>query len=144
MKQCTHCWQWKDESEFNWRITGIKLWGICRECQRQQKKEYYLAHKDEFIQEKRERVRSNRIEAREYVFLYLATHPCVECGETDPVVLEFDHINPEEKDKSIAQMIQEGVPIATLEREIAKCQVLCANCHRRKSSNEGGWFRSRH
>ncbi len=37
MKQCTHCWAWKDEEDFSWRIKGVKRWGICRECQRKQK-----------------------------------------------------------------------------------------------------------
>ncbi len=142
MKQCTHCWQWKDEEDFNWRVTGVKRWGICRECQRKQKVDWYEEHKEEKREAKNQRTRDQRDSARQFVYNYLSTHPCVECGERDPRVLEFDHLG--NKDKAIAEMIRDGASISTLEREIAKCQVLCANCHRKKTADERGWFRSKH
>ena len=142
MKQCTHCWQWKDETEFNWRIAGVKLWGICRECQRKQKLDWYYEHKETYGPAKSQRTRDVREAARQFVFDYLSTHPCVQCGESDPRVLEFDHLG--RKDNTIAQMVSSGSPISSIEREIAKCQVLRANCHRRKTSDERGYFRSKH
>lgn len=141
MKQCTHCWKWKEESEFNWRIAGAKLWGICRECQRKQKVEWYHEHKEENREAKNQRTRDTRDAARQYVYDYLSTHPCVECGERDPRVLEFDHVGA--KTKTISEMITDGTTVATIQREIDKCQVLCANCHRKKTSRDRGWFRSR-
>ncbi len=142
MKQCTHCWEWKDESEFNWRHEGVKLWGICKECQRKQKVDWYHEHKEENREAKNQRTMDARNRARQYVLDYLSTHPCVECGESDPVVLEFDHLD--NKDRAISEMIRDGVPLDKLEREMTKCQVLCANCHRRKTNQEKGWFRSKH
>ncbi len=69
-------------------------------------------------------------------------HPCVDCGESDPVVLEFDHIDRVTKRMDVSVMAQRGYPLATLEAEVAKCVVRCANDHRRKSVAELGWPRA--
>lgn len=67
-------------------------------------------------------------------------NPCVDCGEDDPVVLEFDHVRGD-KAGSISLMIHNGVSLETLIIEINKCQVRCANCHRRKTARDRGYFR---
>jgi hypothetical protein len=71
------------------------------------------------------------------VYEYLLEHPCLDCGETDPVVLEFDHIG--EKTGNVSGML--GRRWSTIEAEIAKCEVVCANCHRRRTAERGGWLR---
>jgi hypothetical protein len=75
-----------------------------------------------------------------YVREYLKTHSCVDCSETDPVVLEFDHVRGI-KDIPIARAIRRQYSIDRLQREIDKCDVRCANCHRRKTADERHWFR---
>lgn len=80
-----------------------------------------------------------------YVWSWLCEHPCISCGEGDPIVLEFDHIDPETKHMSISHAIHSGVPLSTLQEEIEKCQVLCANCHRRRTAEQQQsyrWLRS--
>jgi formate-dependent nitrite reductase cytochrome c552 subunit len=61
---------------------------------------------------------------------YLLTHPCVDCGLTDLVVLEFDHVRGV-KVGDVSALVGSGYPWAKIEAEIAKCDVRCANCHRR-------------
>lgn len=73
-----------------------------------------------------------------WIFDYLREHPCVDCGEADPVVLEFDHVRGE-KFATIARMAQ-GFSLAKVRAEIAKCDVRCANCHRRKTASQLGWY----
>lgn len=68
---------------------------------------------------------------------YLAAHPCVDCGETDPVVLDFDHVRGEKR-CDISHLLSRRHPWSTVEQEIAKCDVRCANCHRRKTAAEQG------
>lgn len=72
---------------------------------------------------------------------YLSEHPCVICGESDPAVLEFDHING--KEENISKLVTNAVSIARLQQEIDRCQVFCSNCHARKTAKERGWFGNR-
>ena len=67
---------------------------------------------------------------------YLTTHPCVMCGESDPVVLQFDHIDPSQKICSVSKMINDCRSWEQINNEITKCQVLCANCHLRKTNKQ--------
>lgn len=67
---------------------------------------------------------------------YLSEHPCVDCGESDPVVLEFDHLY----DKSANVSDMQVVSLSRLAAEIAKCEVRCANCHRRKTAHELNYY----
>lgn len=71
---------------------------------------------------------------------YLTTHPCIDCGERDPLVLQFDHVTGA-KTAAVTAMIH----LANWDRivgEIAKCVVRCANCHHRKTSISFGWLRA--
>ena len=61
---------------------------------------------------------------RKYAWEYLSTHPCVDCGKSDPAVLEFDHVG--EKNKDVAVIIGQGSSLETLKREIDLCEVRCA------------------
>ena len=78
---------------------------------------------------------------RKNLIEYLLSHPCESCGESDPVVLEFDHLDPSTKSANIARLVNGGT--CSWERvmqEIKKCRVLCANCHRRHSHMQrGSW-----
>jgi ribosomal protein S27E len=74
---------------------------------------------------------------RWYVYNYLQSHPCIDCGESDHVVLEFDHVRGE-KVKSISKMVATTYSLESLIKEIEKCEVRCANCHRRITAKRGG------
>lgn len=79
---------------------------------------------------------------QEYVLAVLQKNHCIDCSELDPVVLDFDHINREEKFRSVAKLIRQGAALVKLQNEIDKCVIRCANCHRRKTAKELGWFRA--
>jgi hypothetical protein len=84
----------------------------------------------------------SKAKAKAWVLAYLLEHPCVDCGEVDPKVLEFDHRDPAEKARNVSRMVGDGLSIKIIEREVAKCDVRCCNCHRRRSLDEGhGGFR---
>jgi 5-methylcytosine-specific restriction endonuclease McrA len=76
---------------------------------------------------------------RAYVVAFLKNHPCSHCGETDLRVLEFDHVAPATKKFNVGRMVSsQHHSIASIQKEIDKCQVLCANCHRKKTHAERG------
>jgi hypothetical protein len=69
---------------------------------------------------------------------YLRSHPCVDCGESDPVVLDFDHRDGVEKIETISVLRARGRR-EQLFAEIAKCDVRCSNCHSRRTAMQFGW-----
>lgn len=77
---------------------------------------------------------------RKMMDFYL-TNPCVDCGETDPRVLDFDHIN--NKKVNISTLLRKEYSWDSILEEAAKCQVRCANCHRRKTSIEQNHYTNR-
>ncbi|HEY6540341.1 MAG TPA: hypothetical protein VIZ18_05360, partial [Ktedonobacteraceae bacterium] len=94
----------------------------------------------------RSRVRQNQIlsENKARLRIYLSNHPCVDCGEPDIRVLEFDHIHGQKSSK-ISDLLREGFSWSTIESEIAKCTVRCANCHRIKTfERSSNWRTSPH
>ena len=142
-KKCNHCGKYKDEEEFNWRykVLGIRN-KACRDCQHEFNKTYYEGDaKQRHLKQVKERTEAARDAAREYVYQYLLDHPCDQCGETDPRVLEFHHVG--EKEMTITRMVSGGWSIKKIQAEISKCQVLCSNCHRKVTVEERGWFRGR-
>ena len=78
---------------------------------------------------------------RGYVQEYLSVHPCVDCGETDLRVLDFDHRDGVTKRQTISYMVKNAFSLESLQQEIAKCDVRCANCHRRRTSRQLSWWR---
>ena len=58
---------------------------------------------------------------------------CTDCGETNPIVLDFDHLK--DKKYNVSRMIHDGFSWAAIKKEIAKCEVVCANCHRIRTHN---------
>ena len=84
--------------------------------------------------------RKSRIAMKKKVFLlYFKTHPCVDCGETNPVVLDFDHRDPDDKEFTISQGLGHSFSLHRLMVEIEKCDVRCANCHRKRTAKQAGW-----
>ena len=85
------------------------------------------------------RRRQVKLERMVWLVQYLREHPCVDCGETDPVVLEFDHLR--EKLFGIGQMLADR-PWRDVLAEIEKCEVVCCNCHRRRTARRGNFLRA--
>jgi hypothetical protein len=67
-------------------------------------------------------------------------HPCADCGERDPAVLECDHTTADAHE-DVSALLSVAAPLARLDREIARCEVVCANCHRRRTAKRARWRR---
>src|SRR6266850_1470564 len=110
----------------------------CRSCQAAYSREHYRRNRPAYLARTATQRKFNREECRQQVYNYLTGHSCVDCGERDPIVLEFDHRDPSKKRASISRLINH-VTWAALQREIARCDVRCANCHRRRTAEQFGW-----
>jgi 5-methylcytosine-specific restriction endonuclease McrA len=66
-------------------------------------------------------------------------NPCLDCGETDWQVLQFDHRDPREKLYNVANMVSHK-PWLEMLWEMEKCDVRCANCHTRKTALDMGYY----
>jgi hypothetical protein len=131
-RRCASCREDLALAAFNRHGEGRQWW--CRECFR----EYFRARGDLHRKQTHEAQRRRRREARAVLAKHLSVHPCVVCGESDPVVLEFDHLGP--KRGNVSFLAGGGLSAKALLREIAVCEVVCANCHRRRTaSNDGSW-----
>jgi hypothetical protein len=81
-------------------------------------------------------IAQRQVLGKAFVLEYLKKNPCNHCGETNLMVLEFDHCSGK-KDFNISTGLQLGFSVAVLRKEIEeKCQVLCANCHSVKTQIE--------
>jgi 5-methylcytosine-specific restriction endonuclease McrA len=118
MLKCNKCLKEKSKSEFKKcsRISRGYIYS-CKSCEKERKA----------ILKKQK---------AEEVYFYLAEHSCKYCGETNPLKLEFDHINKKDKQYNISDMLSKEYSMKSIFNEIAKCRVLCSNCHREKTHRE--------
>jgi hypothetical protein len=140
MKICTKCKQEKDESSFyvdRSHKDGLSYY--CKDCARKRGRDFYHNNpnqKNKVVT----RSKANRIVLKEYVVSYLKEHPCVDCGESDIRCLDFDHRS--DKIKAISKILQESLSLNVLTNEIGKCDVRCANCHRKKTATDFNWYKN--
>jgi hypothetical protein len=137
MKRCQRCGEEKPLNEFNKRSNSRDgLQKHCRACASSYYQGNVVRHKENCA----DRARRVRLENAQRVWDYLLHHPCVDCGEADPVVLDFDHVRGR-KTNSVSSLVRRvSASWATIQAEIAKCDIRCANCHRRRTAVQLGWY----
>jgi hypothetical protein len=139
-RKCYRCGQTKPVDDFAWRRKAKgQRDTFCRPCRSAYGREHYEANRQRYIDQAAEVKRRLRRERTLYLIEYFRSHPCVDCGEIDPVVLEFDHLR--DKSFAIGPEISRKAWKSILE-EMEKCEVVCANCHRRRTARRRGAFRA--
>ena len=88
---------------------------------------HYEANKDKYKQSRIDR----RLRNRSYVANFLDDKSCVKCGESANECLDFHHTDETTKVDTIANMKKHS-GLKTIQEEIKKCIILCANCHRKE------------
>lgn len=136
MKTCNKCNTQKDLSEFQVCSKNKDGYtGMCKPCKRNYDNEYYKKSDT-----RKSQITENRKEARKairrWLWNYLLDNPCVDCGEPDPIVLDFDHIR--DKRGNVSQMLNTSLRVVI--EEVNKCEVRCSNCHRRKTAKDFNWY----
>jgi hypothetical protein len=133
MRQCSSCGEHLPLEAFNRYRGGYQWW--CRECFRA----YFRARGDHHRHQSNAARRRRLAVGKRFIVEYLRSHPCVDCGESDLRVLDFDHVRP--RREYVSRLLGNGATIQDLKSEIERCQVVCANCHRRRTARRKGWWR---
>ncbi len=91
-RTCGRCRQLLPTSSFAWRRKELgQLDNYCRTCRATYKREHYVAHRDRYIAGARQHKQAVVARRAAQLVEFFRDHPCVDCGESDPLVLEFDH-----------------------------------------------------
>lgn len=141
--RCSACQLEKQPECFSFadRSRGT-LNSYCRTCHAAYRHAHYLGNKADYIRRAIAQVRGRRDVNRREIVRYLGTHPCLDCGIENLVVLEFDHRDPGQKVMNVATMaVSRRWPRVLA--EIEKCDVRCANCHRRRTARQFSWSKAR-
>lgn len=139
MKRCVICGQVRQLDEFNRRAASPDgLQNVCRGCNRASARRYYRENREKHLAVIARRTREAKARARLVVGEHLLDHPCVDCGEADIRLLDFDHLPGSGKTKNVMEMVNLGFSIARILTEIGKCEVRCRNCHARVTSERRG------
>lgn len=137
IKKCGICKKIKKVKDFNKskaQTDGLNK--ICRQCSNENSKKYYyknpIKHKEETKKWKKEK----DLEIRTFIIDFLIKNPCIDCGEKNIIVLDFDHKDGVEKVFEISEMVSKRKSIKLIKKEIEKCDVKCANCHRIRTAKQ--------
>src|SRR3954452_22942719 len=97
VRRCGRCGGLKTADEFAWRRKSRgQRDNYCRPCRAAYKQEHYALNRARYIESALQRKRSVAAERAAYLIDFFREHPCVDCGEADPLVLEFDHLGDKE------------------------------------------------
>lgn len=133
--KCRECGVIKSISDFQKNKSKIGHDKRCKTCFRIYYRKYHEQNKEKIKQTKKDRLLTIKI----YVCEYLTQNHCVDCGESDIVCLDFDHIK--DKKATINHMLSKEYSLDNIIDEIAKCQVRCGNCHKRKTAKQLNYYK---
>lgn len=139
VKTCKRCNVEKHRDEFGYRPDG-RTNAYCKPCKLVYDKEYYQKSpaRRQWQRDKNEETKRRN---KDYIWSLLEAGSCVDCGEQDPVVLDFDHVRGE-KSNGVMYLAERSVSLKRLIGEVAKCELRCANCHRRATAERAGTWRT--
>ncbi len=125
-RRCSRCKEEKPLDAFGQKSRG-RLGTYCRPCRSAYHREHYLKNKREYIE-----AAKRRLDRMLELMRLAKDKPCADCGIRYPYyVMDFDHREGEKKLSNVTKL--RYMSQATLQREIAKCDVVCANCHRQRT-----------
>jgi len=142
-KVCIKCKAEKliSEYQFKDKKNGL-IRAQCKDCIREYRQEYYSNNKKGAVEYAKLSSKKTKYRNQQFVWDYLLEHPCVDCFESNPVVLDFDHRNSSEKVFDINRAVASGWSLKKLKSEIDKCDVRCSNCHRIRTAKQFNWHKN--
>jgi 5-methylcytosine-specific restriction endonuclease McrA len=147
MKTCRSCRKSKEEKLFYFTKYITKggeerryLHPECSSCATKRNRIRVLARHDEFkaYQKAYQRTVGREKRAERFVWMdELKSKPCEDCGECfPPECMDFDHKNPKDKLFDVSRAVVSGRAASLVKEEIAKCRLICSNCHRIRTARQ--------
>lgn len=153
MKTCQRCKEQKPLTDFNKKASkpdGLNPW--CRKCVSDYRKDKYNERKAQGLEPKtakwqrdnRDKLNAirtaKRVEIRDFIRSLKVDKPCADCGGVfPPTCMDFDHLDPQLKEFDICQdAYRDLYSEEKILEEVAKCEIVCANCHRIRSAIQRG------
>jgi L-lysine 2,3-aminomutase len=140
LKKCSGCLIEKSIERFSKNKSkkdGLQT--ICKDCRKVYWNNHYKNNKQYYI----DKAATRKKQIKHDFWNWLSTQSCTDCGISDIRVLEFDHRLREEKEYNIAYLVGRGQDKYLLE-EIQKCDIVCANCHRIRTSKQFDWTKNKY
>lgn len=126
---CVKCGVEKDHSEFP-RKNAKRRHRVCKTCKCIYNRTWYAKNKARHLEDVHRNQRRYRREKRALIN-ELKNRPCADCGGIfPPFVMDFDHRDPSSKLMGLSESVGRAWADADILAEAAKCDVVCANCHR--------------
>tara|TARA_R100000808_G_C2145995_1_gene153866 strand:+ start:1922 stop:2380 length:459 start_codon:yes stop_codon:yes gene_type:complete len=139
-KKCSECKRTLDISKFNWKLRlENKRSSKCKRCTNEYSRKHYQNNREVYKRRVKKSTERYKKYGRKLIYEFKLSNPCTTCGESNPVVLEFHHLDPKTKRDDISNMATHGYSAKSIEEEIEKCIILCANCHRKKTAKQQNW-----
>ena len=134
MKECSCCHVSKSDIEFYQRKVGLRrgeLYNHCKECLRIRGRKYYTDNRERQSQLANLRRIEYRKTRKEFI-IQLKNRPCADCGKIYPhYVMDFDHRAGASKVDNISHLVNQNfLTYEEILKEVVKCDLVCANCHR--------------
>jgi hypothetical protein len=117
---------------------GLQPW--CRDCNKVRSRRYYAENREKHRKDVRKHSIKQKHENYQRYCEYLLEHPCVDCGETDIIVLEPDHLR--DKKQNVSRLVNAYSWSAVI-AELDKCEIVCCNCHARRTQTRVRSYRIR-
>lgn len=130
MKTCSTFRRPLEYSQFNVRSASRDgRQSVCRACNAARARRYYTENLEKHRRAVAAQVARTRARHLDRIGEYLLEHPCIDCGEADIRVLDFDHRDGVEKAAEVMKLAKAAYSWQRVMAEIAKCDVRCRNCH---------------
>jgi len=143
-KHCTDCGEPKKVTDFHFKnkAKGLRR-ANCKECQKARANRHYRKNVAYYVAKsaktKKRMIREGRDLTRR-----LREVPCADCGDEHPwYVMQFDHVRGTKR-SDVSTLVSHACGLATIKAEIAKCEVVCANCHATRTHNRRTAMSSSH
>jgi hypothetical protein len=139
-KQCSRCKVEKPAEEFGSNRSkhdGLNCY--CKACRAGDVRKHY-ARNPQYRAATKERAAKRKRENKILIYQYLLKHSCIDCGEQDVIVLDFDHRDESSKVAGVSELARKCVRWEVIKAEIDKCDVRCSNCHRKRTAAQFGGY----